>query len=95
MAEPVRLHVEAKRYLCGREPYYHDQLSPASQYTLTQQGGAMSSAEVIRFEAQPYFDEAVQLRRWEAAYGKLADVELPPLSRFRPLFERLETESAQ
>jgi len=95
VAEPVRLHVEAKRYLCAHEPNYHDQLSPASQYTLTHQGGAMSSAETIQFEARPHFDEAVQLRRWEDAYGKLAVVEILPLGHFRPLLDRLETGSGQ
>lgn len=93
VSEPVRLHVAAKRYLCAREPEYHDQLSPASQYTLTQQGGPMSPVEVAAFEARPHFEEAVQLRRWEDAYGKRGDVEIPPLSHFRPLLESLEMES--
>ncbi len=93
VAEPVRLHVEAKRYLCSRHPEYHDRLSPASQYTLTQQGGPMTAAEAAEFESRPYADDAVQLRRWEDDFGKLAGVDIPPLSHFRPLLERLEAGS--
>src|SRR5271165_998287 len=34
VTEPVRLHVDAKRYLCAVEPGYSGKLSPASVYTL-------------------------------------------------------------
>src|SRR5215469_8285650 len=34
VAEPVRLHVPAKRYLCAVEPGYFDILSPASVRSL-------------------------------------------------------------
>ena len=93
VAEPVRLHVDAKRYLCATDPEYHDRLSPASQYTLTKQGGPMSADEAAAFEARPYANDAVQLRKWEDDYGKLAGAVIPPLSHFRPLLERLEAES--
>ena len=49
-AEPVRLHVPAKRYLCATDPHYFAQLSPASVHTLKLQGGPMAAQEVARFE---------------------------------------------
>ncbi len=90
VAEPVRLHVEAKRFLCARYPEYHARLSPASQYTLTMQGGPMSPDEAAAFETRSHADDAIQLRKWEDDYGKLAGVDIPPLSHFRPLLEQLE-----
>jgi len=91
VAEPVRLHVDAKRFLCARDPRYHDRLSEASQYTLTMQGGPMSADEADRFEARSYADDAVRLRRLEDDHGKLTGVDVPPLSQFRPLLDCLET----
>lgn len=89
VSEPIRHHVAAKRYLCVIDPGYHDQLSPASQYTLTKQGGPMTPEEVSAFEQLEYRDEAVQLRRWEDAFGKLAAATIPSFSRYRPLLEKL------
>ncbi len=91
VSEPVRMHVEAKRYLCAIEPDYHDTLSPASQYTLAKQGGPMSSEEADRFIAGPHAKDALRLRRYEDERGKRADVDIPDLSHFRPLLERLHT----
>src|SRR5215472_1943672 len=49
VTEPVRLHVDAKRYLCAAEPGYAETLSPASVYTLGVQGGPMTGAEAAAF----------------------------------------------
>jgi gamma-butyrobetaine dioxygenase len=95
IAEPVRLHVDAKRYLCARTPEYHDHLSAASQYTLTRQGGPMTPDEVAGFEARPYAQDAVRLRRLEDDHGKLARAETPPLDHFGPLLDRLESTTAE
>ena len=38
--EPIRLHVDAKRYLCAVDERYHDGLSAASKLSLTQIGRA-------------------------------------------------------
>lgn len=51
VADPIRWHVEAKRYLVTRRPEYRARLSAASIHTLQQQGGAMSAAECAEFEA--------------------------------------------
>ncbi len=65
VTEPVRLHVAAKRYLCAVEPGYYDALSPMSRHSLMLQGGPMSEAEIADFKANPYYKDAVRLRRWD------------------------------
>lgn len=62
VAEPVRLHVKAKRYLCATDPTYFSQLSPASVLTLRLQGGPMSAEEVAAFEAEPGYRDAIAVR---------------------------------
>jgi phosphonate degradation associated HDIG domain protein len=63
--EPIRLHVEAKRYLCHVEKHYRAGLSSASRRSLMVQGGAFSSAQAAAFIASPHAREAVELRRWD------------------------------
>ena len=60
-------HVEAKRYLTLVDPLYYQELSEASKKTLIQQGGRMSAEEAIAFEASPYFELNLKLRRWDEA----------------------------
>jgi gamma-butyrobetaine dioxygenase len=88
VCEPVRLHVAAKRYLCAVDPPYLAELSPASVHTLSVQGGPMTAAEVAAFEATPYADDAVQVRRWD---DRAKDPEVAPIAfaTFRPLLESL------
>ena len=65
VVEPIRLHVAAKRYLTATEPAYLRGLSPASVHSLAQQGGPLRGGEIARFEAQPFAEDAVRLRRWD------------------------------
>jgi gamma-butyrobetaine dioxygenase len=65
VSEPVRLHAQAKRYLCTVESHYHDILSEASKYSLKKQGGLMTTEEIEKFEGNPHFAAAVRLRRWD------------------------------
>ena len=65
VTSPVGLHVPAKRYLCAVEPDYAATLSPISVRTLEVQGGPMGEAEVAAFRAQPGWEAAVELRRWD------------------------------
>lgn len=65
VAEPVRLHVDAKRYLCQAEPGYAAVLSPASVRSLALQGGLFGADEAAAYRAQPHADEAIRLRRWD------------------------------
>ena len=86
VTEPGRLHVAAKRYLCATDPAYFATLSPASVQSLSLQGGPMSPAEVLEFEASPYFEDAVQLRRFDDL-GKEPAMQTPPLEHFRVYLE--------
>jgi len=86
IAEPIRLHVAAKRYLCATDASYLGELSPASIHSLELQGGPYSAAEVAAFEAFPYAEDAVRLRRYDDA-GKVAGLETPDLEHYRPVLE--------
>ncbi len=88
VAEPVGLHVAAKRYLCATEAAYFSLLSPASVQSLAVQGGPFSPAEVAEFERNPYAADAVRLRRWDEQ-AKTPDAPTPTLADFRPLLEGL------
>jgi phosphonate degradation associated HDIG domain protein len=87
---PVRLHVNAKRYLCGADSSYMAQLSPASLQSLKLQGGPMSPTEVAEFEGEPFFREALQLRRWDDQ-AKIRDWSVPPLNHYLPKLVALTT----
>ncbi len=62
---PIRMHVDAKRYLCFSNPDYWATLSPLSQQSLTLQGGIFSANEAAAFINQPHAKDAVQLRHWD------------------------------
>jgi len=87
---PIRLHVDAKRYLCQAEPGYFESLSPASVRSLAQQGGAFDDEGARAFMAQPHAAEAVRLRRYDDL-AKVADKAVPPLAYYLPRLERLMT----
>ena len=63
--EPIRMHVDAKRYLCQVDSHYRASLSPASQRSLALQGGPFSGEEAAAFMAQAFAADAVALRRWD------------------------------
>jgi gamma-butyrobetaine dioxygenase len=88
VTEPVRLHVDAKRYLCAVEPGYLGRLSPASVYTLGVQGGPMQRDELAEFEASPFATAACQVRRWDDQ-AKDPDAAAPPFGHFAPVLEAL------
>jgi predicted HD phosphohydrolase len=62
VAELIRLHVDAKRYLVTTDRDYRARLSQASLATLRTQGGDMTPAEIAAFEASPFHRDAIQLR---------------------------------
>ena len=88
VCEPVRLHVPAKRYLCATDAAYSARLSEASVHTLKLQGGPMSANEVPRFEAEPFWREALRVRRWDDQ-GKVAGLKTLALRDYAPLIERV------
>ena len=88
---PIALHVAAKRYLCLREPAYFDALTAASQASLALQGGPFDPAEADRFERQPFWREAVALRRYDDI-GKREDLAGRPFADFIPVLQNLLAE---
>ena len=88
LVEPIRLHAASKRYLCWKEPDYRPGLSDASRKSLALQGGVMTDDEAREFEANPHFDRAVRLRRYDDQ-GKIPEMVTPDLEEFRPLLESL------
>ena len=88
VAEPVRLHVAAKRYLCATDPDYLGRLSPASVRSLELQCGPFTPAELAAFEHNPHHTAAVRLRRWDDA-AKVPGLSVPPLDSYRPRLAKL------
>ena len=88
VAEPVRLHVAAKRYLCAVEPAYMGRLSRDSVRSLALQGGVMAPAEIGDFERNPHHGMAVALRRIDDE-AKVPGLEVPPISAYRTMAEAL------
>ena len=84
VAEPIRLHVSAKRYLCSIEPSYEKLLSKTTRHTLTLQGGPMTKAEVAEFATQDFASDAVQMRRWDDL-AVVGEAKTPDFDHFRPL----------
>lgn len=89
VADPVRLHVAAKRYLCAVEPGYHAGLSEASQRSLRLQGGPMSPEEVCHFEREPGFRSAVAVRHWDDG-AKVPGLVVPGLDHYRPCLRAVQ-----
>lgn len=57
---PISLHVKAKRYLATVDSRY--KLSEGSLLSLKLQGGKMNSDELLSFEQNPYYSDALTLR---------------------------------
>lgn len=83
VTEPIRLHAQAKRYLCTVEEGYLETLSEASLYSLKHQGGLMNEQEVEQFRAEPFYQQAVLLRRWDDE-GKDIELAATPFTEFLP-----------
>jgi phosphonate degradation associated HDIG domain protein len=84
VTEPVRLHVEAKRYLAAFEDGYFERLSAASVQSLALQGGPMTRAEADDFLAQAGAADAIRLRRYDEE-GKVIGADLDDLESYRGL----------
>ena len=93
ISQPVRLHVEAKRYQCTVNPDYLAQLSPASLKSFTLQGDKMNGDEVSAFEEDSFFNEALQLRTWDDN-AKDPEMKTPLLEYYLPLVKAALVSSA-
>lgn len=79
--EPIKLHVDAKRYLCAVENGYWGSLSFASKRSLELQGGVYSPEEAKKFIDLPYAADAVRLRRWDD-FAKIKNKPTPDLAHY-------------
>jgi phosphonate degradation associated HDIG domain protein len=79
--EPIRLHVDAKRYLCATRPGYFAALSDDSKRSLALQGGIFSEAQAQAFIFLPGAKDAVRLRVWDDL-AKTQGLATPPLAHF-------------
>jgi len=78
---PIRLHVDAKRYLCATRDGYFEALSADSKRSLVLQGGIYTPEEAKAFIAQPHAGDAVRLRLWDDL-AKVENAVTPPLAHF-------------
>lgn len=82
VTEPVRMHVDAKRYLCATDANYMASLSPASVQSLALQGGPFTRADARAFADLPFAQNAVRLRRWDDS-AKTPGLEVPGAEHYR------------
>jgi phosphonate degradation associated HDIG domain protein len=88
VTEPIRMHVDAKRYLCATDAAYWQCLSDASRRSLEWQGGPFSRQDASTFFAQPYAVDAVRLRRWDDE-AKVPGAMTPALEAFVKIMRTL------
>ncbi|HEY8050790.1 MAG TPA: phosphonate degradation HD-domain oxygenase [Ramlibacter sp.] len=79
--DPIRLHVDAKRYLCATREGYFAGLSDDSKRSLGLQGGIFNAGQAAAFILQAGAADAVRLRLWDDA-AKSAGAATPPLAHF-------------
>ena len=85
--DAIKLHVDAKRYLCATHSGYHHDLSADSKRSLLLQGGIFSAAEAAAFIVQAGAKDAVRLRLWDDL-AKDGDKLTPPLGHFMQRAQR-------
>lgn len=92
--EPIRLHVQAKRYLVSTDERYAESLSAASLHSLGLQGGRMNAEARLLFLAQTQAPRALQLRRWDDL-AKQPGKRTPPLAYYLNLLDDVLREARQ
>jgi len=81
LLDTIKLHVDAKRYLCQANPAYFAKLSDDSKRSLALQGGVFGAEQAAAFIAQPGARDAVMLRQWDDL-AKQAELRTPSLAHF-------------
>lgn len=79
--DAIKLHVDAKRYLCAVRPGYFASLSDDSKRSLALQGGLFDGGQAEAFIAQRGAVQAARLREWDDR-AKTPGLVTPPLSHF-------------
>ena len=83
ITEPIKYHVQAKRYLARDEKYFNF-LSEASKISLKLQGGVLNDNESAKFEAQDYFKSTILLRKFDEA-AKKTDIKMKSIHDYKKL----------
>ncbi|WP_395689746.1 phosphonate degradation HD-domain oxygenase [Caenimonas koreensis] len=91
--DPIRLHVDAKRYLCAVQPGYFASLSEDSKRSLALQGGIYTEGQAQAFIGQEGALRAVQLRVWDDM-AKVQGLQTPSLAHFLQRAARCSLPSA-
>ena len=81
--EPIKLHVQAKRYLCRNKSYY-DLLSDPSKISLELQGGIMDEEEAQKFTSLKFYKDAIILRKYDDD-GKIPNIKMKKIDDYRDL----------
>ena len=83
VVEPIKLHVQAKRYLCRNQSYWNI-LSEASKVSLKLQGGIMDDDEAKKFISLKFHDDAILLRKYDDE-GKIPNIKMKKIEDYRNL----------
>ena len=83
VVEPIKLHVQAKRYLCRKKSYWNT-LSEASKVSLKLQGGVMNDSEARKFISFKFHDKAILLRKYDDE-GKIPNTKIKKIEEYRDL----------
>ena len=83
VTEPIKLHVNAKRYLC-REKSYYNLLSKASKISLELQGGKMNNDEAQKFILLKHHKDAITLRKYDDE-GKIPNMKIKNINDYKEL----------
>jgi len=83
IAEPIKLHVQAKRYLCRNKSYY-DLLSDPSKISLELQGGIMDDEKAQKFTSSRFYNDAITLRKYDDE-GKIPNIKMKKIDDYRDL----------
>ena len=79
--DAIKLHVDAKRYLCKVDTAYYERLSADSKRSLALQGGVLDDGGATAFLALPGARDAVMLRHWDDL-AKQSGLATPSLAHF-------------
>lgn len=94
VVEPIRLKVDARRYLCWREPDYLRSLPIPVLEALPSFGGIMTDGEALEFEVNHHSAAAVRLQRY-ADLAQCHDPSLPGLDCFEPVLVSLVSKALE
>ena len=83
VTEPIKLHVQAKRFLCMNN-YYYNGLSEASKTSLKLQGGKMNEKEAEKFTLLKYYQDAIKLRKYDDK-GKKTNIKIKNIFEYKKL----------